>query len=91
MIESEADRLMYLQAFGVSVSSDRGDLVGIFDAEYVSPGDIEDAAPMLECRESDVRRLSLAKGSVLQINSATYRVRRHEPDGTGMSRLILEQ
>lgn len=91
MIESDADRLAILQAFGIPVTAERGTLLGIFDAQYVDAAGIDQAAPMLEVRSSDVAALQLRKGSTLTVEAAAYRVRRIEPDGTGMTRLILEE
>jgi hypothetical protein len=89
MLESDNDRLGYLKAFGVNVEAERGTLLGIFDAQYVDANGVDETGPVLECRSSDVKRLELGKGSSLSIDGEVYTVRRPEPDGTGMTRLIL--
>ena len=89
MIESDADRLTYLQAFGVVASTDRGELLGIFDRDYAAADDVEVRVPMLECRTSDVARLKVAKGTPVMIDGSAFTVRRAEPEGTGMTKLVL--
>lgn len=94
MFESDADRLETIKALdGQLVSTDQGsEFWAIFDAEYVSVlGDppIESAGPVLQCRTSDARSYGVRKDTRISIGAETYRVHRHEPDGTGMSLLFL--
>lgn len=90
-MESDAERLSSLMALGgESVVCATGSFTAIFDNDYIAVGEVEERGPGLTVRTSDVTQLLLRKGTVLTIQSAQYRIRRHEPDGTGMSRLILE-
>jgi len=93
MIESEADRLAYLQALGEEWSTPAGKLWAIFDNEYAEASgevDVETRTPVLLCRESDAKAQSIGKGTAVTRAGRQYVVRRLEPDGVGMMRLILE-
>jgi hypothetical protein len=94
MFENEADRLAIIQSLGGQLLRiDGGTFWAIFDHEYIDVGSdeprIESTQPVLTCRTSDVGRLLINKDTLLEIEAGDYQVRRHEPDGTGMSRLIL--
>jgi hypothetical protein len=75
---------------GVPVS-----LWGIFDRPSVdSFGQlmpVKNRHPIVTCRESDARELKLVKGSRIRrlADDASYTVRDLEPDGCGMTVLIL--
>lgn len=95
MIESDADRLEMIRAVGgVECKVNKGAFQAIFDNEFVEseaePG-VEGRQPVLTCRTSDVGELEIRKGSHVTIGAEVYRVQRHEPDGTGMSRLVLRK
>lgn len=61
---------------------------GIFDNEYVSPGDISGSEPVIVCKTEDVENLQ--RNDVLERGSDLYTFILQEPDGTGVSRVILE-
>jgi hypothetical protein len=93
-VESDADRLAMLRGLGgVTVSSPRGTFLAIFDTEYVIDGDIgvETAQPQLSARSSDVSRLELRNGVLVQVGADGYIIRSVQPDGMGMTVLRLEQ
>ena len=75
---------------GEEHDTDAGPLLGIFDHDYVEGVDVEARPPTLTCNTAAVERLQLRKGARVTVSGVAYRVRRHEPDGTGLSRLILE-
>lgn len=93
MFESDADRLEMIRSLGGQlIECGSSTFWAIFDAEYVSVlGDppIESAGPVLQCRTSDARSYGVRKDTRISIGAETYRVHRHEPDGTGMSLLFL--
>lgn len=93
MFETDDDRRAYLEAFGVCVRIRGQPLQAIFDNDYLSVGtdgvDVESRAPVLTCAASDVELLDIHKGDQVEGLPLPYEVVRHEPDGTGMSRLIL--
>ena len=68
-------------------------VVGIFDSAYLQ-GDVggngmAGAQPMFTLATSEVP--SSPVGTSLVVNATTYRVAAHEPDGTGVSILMLER
>lgn len=94
MFESDADRLALIRSLGgVVFVTAMGEFHGILDEGYadaqVGEIDVEGTAPFVTCRQSDVDRLKLSKGMVIQHGSRALKVQRPEPDGTGMCRLVV--
>jgi hypothetical protein len=90
MIESDATRLRMIKAVGgVLVSHGSGSFWAIFDREFALDGSVESRQPVLTARTSDVTELP--KDAVFDIGGDQYRIKRHEPDGTGMSLVILRR
>ena len=92
-VESAADRLSMLVDWDTGLYNGSTTISGIFDNEYigVSAGgdiDVESASPAFTCQTSDVP--SADHGDTLVVNSVTYTVRGVQPDGTGMTVLVLE-
>ena len=94
-VESAADRLSFLDVdeFGVSATYDGATaIIGIFDNDFlqVLGGEIgvESSGPQFLCRTADVS--SVVHGKTLLIGSTTYTVKGVEPDGTGMTTLMLQ-
>jgi hypothetical protein len=94
-MDTDADLLELINGLGgVRVLASNGEFQGIFDRQYLSDGvglEVEARTPALTCRSSDVDRLRLRKGAALTVPDGAFKVRRHEPDGTGISILVLEQ
>jgi hypothetical protein len=91
MIESDATRLRMIKAVGgVLVRHDAGTFWAIFDREFALSVDgvVESRQPVITARTSDVS--ALAKDTVLTICDENFRIKRHEPDGTGMSVVVLK-
>lgn len=65
---------------------------GIFDADFVAIrgelGDTESARPVFMCATEDVEHVEY--GTTARINSTNYTVRGIQPDGTGITVLVLE-
>jgi hypothetical protein len=77
--------------FGVPVvRPNRASFTAIFDRQYAGVGDIpvESYSPALTCITSDVAEV--ARGEVLTVEGADFTVRSIQPDGAGVSVLILE-
>jgi hypothetical protein len=97
MLESDADRLAEIQALGAgSTLNHEGRCFDvIFDNEFVLAGDVEERAPVATIRSSDFACAEFQKEAVVEVfnpfdgTKRTYRLRRYEHDGTGMTRLIL--
>ncbi len=97
-VESTSDLLDIIEALGgittddLTVTYAGGSFTAIFDRPYaaVQPGDIdlETRQPVLIARTADVS--GLAKGTVLTVQGDAYKVRHQEPDGTGLTRILLK-
>jgi len=62
---------------------------GILTSEYVTVEFVESKKPVFLCKSSDV--VGVAHGDdVVASDSTAYKVRGIQPDGTGMTKLILE-
>lgn len=77
----------------VPVRHESGEFWAIFDNGYLGiPAaelDVEERGPRLTCRTCDVE--SLRKDTSLVVNGVDYCIARHEPDGTGVTTLILKE
>ena len=94
MLISDATNLRMLKVCGaVLVRHDSGEFWAIFDNGYLGVSaadlDVEERGPRLTCRTCDVE--SLRKDTSVTVNGADYRIARAEPDGTGMTTLILRE
>lgn len=95
-MESDADRLAEIQALGGQRVFIRGaEFWALFDRQYQSVAlgqlEIESRSPALTCRTSDVERLALVKDDPIDGLPEPFRVKAHEPDGTGMSVVVLKR
>lgn len=99
-VEDEDDLLAFLQTdeFAKTIAHAGGSFVAIFDHAYVSVlmgqgGPVESRSPALSAaRTIDVQDLQV--GTVLSLEDEVgeyrdYKVRSHQPDGTGMSVVLL--
>lgn len=95
MLETDADRLAYLEAFGVSVRIRGQELLAIFDNDYLAVQAIDmgvqSSTPYLTCRSADVERVGPRKGDSVDGLAKAFVVERSEPDGTGMTRIVLAE
>jgi len=62
---------------------------GVFNNEYVTVGMVESQSPVFECRESDIGVVT--NGMVISSGVMQYKVRGLQPNGSGMTKLILEK
>ena len=65
-------------------------LYGVFENQYQEALDISGTVPVYTCRSSDVTLASIARGTTIVINSTSYTVRVLQPDGSGLTALVLE-
>lgn len=95
MFESEKDLEHLIRDSGpVCVSCNKGTFDAIFDYEFLevqTDPPVEGRAPILTARDSELARLEIRKGSQLTIADQAYRVQRLEPDGLGITRLVLRK
>lgn len=85
------DLAPYFADFGtVATVSGVGDVTGIFDTPFAgSFGDlVGDTSPTFTAATADVS--AVVVGTSLTINATGYTVARIEPDGTGITRLVLK-
>lgn len=61
----------------------------IFDEEYIETESITGVAPIMTCQTSEVS--SLQEGDSVVVNGTTYYVIHKQPDGTGVSRVLLHK
>lgn len=91
MFESESDRRSILTALGgVEYTTPTGPLLAVFENEFFEASETEARNPTLTCTTEDAERVTAdRKGTTITVCGVIYRIRRHEPDGTGMSRIPL--
>lgn len=101
-VESADDRAVFLNSdeFGDSatytlIAGGGATFTGIFDAPHIAIefGDvaISDRRPTFLCRTSDVPSGAVGgdAGDTLLVDGTTYRIIDLEPDGQGMTRIVL--
>jgi hypothetical protein len=92
-MESDAGRLAMIKGLGGQlVRHEQGEFWAIFDNEYLAllDGAVESRGPaLIAVRTSDVHEL--LKDSWLQVGDESYRVKQQQPDGTGMSVVLLKR
>ena len=91
-VETAADRNALLKDYGTTVTkADTSTFTAIFDNDFLAvdldESEVESTEPTLLARTSDVS--GLAHGDSLTISSTSYTVRGIQPDGTGMTQIML--
>ena len=91
-VETAADRSALLNDYGTTVTkADTSTFTGIFDNDFLAvdldESEVESTEPTLLARAADVS--SLAHGDTLTISAVSYTVRGIQPDGTGMTQIML--
>lgn len=98
MVETDKDRLLFLQDFGVTVDAGSLSVKGIFDNEFVEV-DAGGGVPMvisqprLLIRSSDSGHIAEDQIIIIPVDGVktSYRVRVKHQDGVGMTVLLLER
>lgn len=92
-VEDAADRAAMLEDWDTATYDGDTALAGIFDNGYAEAGvgvvGVQGTGPQFVCREADVD--ANPTGKALVVNGTSYTVVRGEPDGTGMTRLVLRR
>lgn len=86
------DIAAYMTMFGQSVVVNGAEINAIFDdgfREALSEPGAESSMPRLTCRTSDVA--SAAHGQAVTVGASSFEVVGVEPDGTGVTVLMLER
>lgn len=75
--------------FGIAATVGAVSLVGVFDNDYGDPlGLVAGARKVLTIQSADAP--TVAVGTSVVVSGTTYSVAAIEPDGTGLSRLVLK-
>ncbi len=61
----------------------------IFEQPYAAPFDTQVDSAEPECTGASADLAGVGRGDPITIGSAAFRVERAEPDGTGLTRLVL--
>lgn len=91
----DLDRFFGLRgsSFAVTATIDGNSVTGIFDHEFVTIEDglaqVEAEKPVFTCATSDVSAID--HGDTCTVNGTNYLVVSNQPDGTGVSKLLLEE
>ena len=64
-------------------------VTGRFTNEFIEQFDTEMVHPVFECQEKNVKNAK--QGDALSFNDITYKIVGIQPDGQGLTTLILEQ
>jgi len=91
-VETAADRTAMLADYGSTVTkADASTFTGIFDNDFLAvdldESEVESTEPTLLARTADVS--GLTHGDSLTISAVSYTVRGIQPDGTGMTQIML--
>ena len=91
-VETAADRSALLNDYGTTVTkADTSTFTAIFDNDFLAvdldESEVESTEPTLLARTADVS--GLAHGDSLTISAVSYTVRGIQPDGTGMTHIML--
>ena len=78
----------FLSDFGVATVGGNS-VKAIFDNGFGEIYGMDGAKPSLQCASSDVT--TAVRGTAVVVKGVSYTIANIEPDGTGMSRLVLEK
>jgi len=91
-LETRLNRAVFARLANVDAVIDFETVPAIFDSAYtlasVGPYGMASSQPMLTLATADVPATPVGKPAV--VNDIAYTIAAHEPDGTGVSRLLLE-
>ena len=94
-VESDADRAVFLSSadFGISATwnSTSFDVLFLNSYELLTIFEIQIEASNVSAYVKDSDISGLARGETVSINSVAYKVRDIQPDGTGMTILVLSK
>lgn len=90
-METDADRLTLVgPPFGTQVQVGAATVWGIFGAGFAEDQGMEGTSPSLTCRTSDVAA-AVRGTAVIVPGVGNFKVVTPRPDGTGITRIILEK
>jgi len=90
---NDLDDFLNNEEFAVEVQIGERIIYGIFDDEYnavnIQTGEIAQTEPQVIVKSSDIENLAL--DTEIIINGIVYKVKEIQPDGTGLTTLILSK
>ena len=91
MVESAADRLSYVQDFGVSAVYDSNTIKVLFNAEFDldAASTVQTTDFVIEAPTSSLT--GVVQGESITVASVAYRINAVMEDGTGWTRLMVEK
>ncbi len=92
-ILTDLDTFLDSDEYAVQITYNSGTIKGIFDNAFVEDQqddiDVETLQPQVTVKTSDVT--GLTQGDTMTINSVVYNVIGIQPDGTGLTNVLLSQ
>lgn len=92
-ILTDLDTFLDTDEFGVEVAYGSGIIKGIFDNVFIADQqgevDVETLQPQVTVKTSDVS--GIAQGDTMTIDSVDYNVIGIQPDGTGLTNILLSK
>ena len=85
----DLDEFLSTDDFAITVTIGAASVAAIFDNEAADALMAAGTQPVLTVKSSDVS--ATARGTAVVVNGTNYTVAKIEPDGTGLSRVILEK
>ena len=84
------DYAPFLTDFGIAATVGGVAITAIFDNGYADAfGIVSGSAPVLLCSSASVSAATV--GAAVSVNATSYTVREIQPDGVGMTRLLLQE
>ena len=87
--ETDNDRMAFLADFGSDILINGNTVVGIFDNTYEDTLGVSVTTPLITVRDIDIP--DLERGNPVIVNSISYTVAEIQPDGLGISHVILQK
>jgi hypothetical protein len=92
-LETDLDVFLNASEFATDITYKSATITGIFDNAYVvsalDTDDVETLQPQVYVKSGDV--VGIVQGDTMTINGITYKVISPQPDGTGLTLVILSR
>ena len=88
-VENDDDRLAVLEDFGVDVEVKGRVIIAVFDDGFLDSLGSWVTTPILTVRTKDVADVD--RGDTMNINNVAYTLSEKQPDGQGMTNVILQK
>jgi len=88
-LTTDLDTFFNTDEFAVNATINSETVNGVFDNEYIEDIEVSGTSPVFTCKTSDVNDVS--QDDPVTIDGTGYHVVSIEPDGTGITKLVLEE